>query len=132
MDTDKSTENPPDFDASWVVDGCYFISYYESGKQTQFIFQRFKDFGGELWGAVNGNSRPGGYQTPEATDANGDRIARTGVDMVTYEGIMDMWIDYGGSENIADELCAFWIQDDGSPFTLFKILMYSPTLANAD
>ncbi|MCL1807491.1 MAG: S-layer homology domain-containing protein [Oscillospiraceae bacterium] len=125
MDTANSNEYPPDFKPEWLVDGCYFIAVYESQRPIQFVFHRFREYGGELWGAINGWSRPGGYATPEITDDEGNRITRVGVDMISYEGIMDMWEDYGGGD-LSDELCAFWLQDGGTETALHKIILYSP------
>ncbi|MDR0325201.1 MAG: hypothetical protein LBI19_03790 [Oscillospiraceae bacterium] len=126
MDTDLSTENPPDFKPEWLVEGSYITAYYESEKVTQFIFQRFKDFGGEIWGGITGASQPGGYVTPEVT-VDDVRVPRVGVDQISYEGILAMWEDRGGNPaTFLDELCAFWLQDDGTEYNLYKVILYTP------
>ena len=126
MDTDKSTENPPDFKPEWLAEGAYITAFYESEKVTQFIFQRFKDFGGEVWGGMNGTKWTGGYATPEV-EVDGVRVSRVGVDQISYEGILEMWEDKGADPAaFYDELCAFWLQDDGAEYTLFKVVLYTP------
>ncbi|MCL2003009.1 MAG: hypothetical protein FWG72_03265 [Oscillospiraceae bacterium] len=129
MDTAHSDENPPDFKPGWIVPGAYITAYYESEKFTQFIFQRFGgetfDWGGQIWANLTGDSQPGGYVTPELTVDN-LRVPRVAVEQISYEGIMARWARDGDPDKFYDELCAFWIQDDGTEYTLFKLVLYTP------